>query len=50
MTLAIKLDLHDIPGGGVRLESVVHLTATGAEALNRLLTRTKGSGAKGSDA
>ena len=37
MTLAIKLDLHGLPAGGLRVEVVIALTNAGAAPLNRLL-------------
>ena len=37
MTLAIKLDLHGLTGGGYRLEAVVEVTSTGVSPLNKLL-------------
>ncbi len=37
MTLAIKLDLHDLPGGGYRIEVVVLITETGVTPLNNLV-------------
>lgn len=37
MTLAIKLDLHDLPGGGYRIEVVVLITETGVSPLNNLV-------------
>lgn len=37
MTLAIKLDLHGLPGGGLRVEVVVAMTDTGIRPLNKLV-------------
>ncbi len=37
MTLAIKLDLHDLVGGGYRIEVVVLVTETGVSPLNKLV-------------
>ena len=37
MTLAIKLDLHDLIGGGYRIEVVVAVTESGVRPLNRLV-------------
>ncbi len=37
MTLAIKLDLHDLPGGGYRVEVVVAVTEDGVRPLNKLV-------------
>lgn len=37
MTLAVKLDLHDLVGGGYRIEVVVAVTADGVRPLNRLV-------------
>ena len=37
MTLAIKLDLHDIVGGGYRIEVVIAITESGVQPLNRLV-------------
>jgi len=37
MTLAIKLDLHDLVGGGYRIEVVVLVTETGVSPLNTLV-------------
>jgi Xaa-Pro dipeptidase len=37
MTLAVKLDLHGLPGGGFRIEVVVAITATGVRPLNKLV-------------
>lgn len=37
MTLAIKLDLHDLIGGGYRIEVVVSVTETGVRPLNKLV-------------
>ena len=37
MTLAVKLDLHDLDGGGCRVEVVVCITETGARPLNKLV-------------
>lgn len=37
MTLAIKLDLHGLPGGGLRVEVVVAMTETGVRPLNKLV-------------
>ncbi len=36
MTLAIKLDLHDLENQGLRVEQVVEITETGARPLNKL--------------
>ena len=36
MTLAIKLDLHDLEGQGLRVEQVVEITEEGARSLNKL--------------
>jgi len=37
MTLAIKFDLHGLPTGGLRAESVVLITETGTRPLNKLI-------------
>lgn len=37
MTLAVKLDLHGLPGGGLRVEVVVAITETGIRPLNKLV-------------
>ena len=37
MTLAIKLDLHGLTGGGVRIECVIAITESGVDPLNRLI-------------
>lgn len=37
MTFAIKLDLHDLTGGGYRIEVVVLITETGVRPLNKLV-------------
>ena len=37
MTLAIKLDLHGLNGGGFRIEVVVVVTDTGVRPLNNLV-------------
>ena len=37
MTLAVKLDLHDLPGGGYRIEIVVAVTEDGVMPLNNLV-------------
>lgn len=37
MTLAVKLDLHDLKGGGYRIEVVVAVTQDGVRPLNRLV-------------
>ena len=37
MTLAVKLDLHDLPGGGYRIEVVVAVTEDGVRPLNKLV-------------
>jgi len=37
MTLAVKLDLHDLIGGGYRVEVVVAVTETGVRPLNKLV-------------
>lgn len=37
MTLAIKLDLHELVGGGCRIEVVVCVTETDVYPLNKLL-------------
>ncbi|MEZ5824327.1 MAG: Xaa-Pro peptidase family protein [Geminicoccaceae bacterium] len=37
MTLAVKLDLHDLPGGGYRIEVVVAITEDGVHPLNKLV-------------
>jgi Xaa-Pro aminopeptidase len=37
MTLAVKLDLHGLPGGGFRIEVVVAITETGMRPLNKLV-------------
>ena len=37
MTLAVKLDLHDIKGGGYRIEVVVAVTLDGVRPLNKLV-------------
>ena len=34
--LAIKLDLHELEGEGLRVEQVVEITETGARPLNKL--------------
>jgi Xaa-Pro aminopeptidase len=39
MTLAVKLDLHDLPGGGYRVEVVVAVTEDGVRPLNKLVLR-----------
>jgi Xaa-Pro dipeptidase len=39
MTLAVKLDLHDLPGGGYRIEVVVAVTEDGVRPLNKLVLR-----------
>jgi aminopeptidase len=36
MTLAIKLDLHELEGQGLRVEQVVEITPEGARPLNKL--------------
>jgi Xaa-Pro aminopeptidase len=37
MTLAIKFDLHGLPQGGLRAESVILITETGVRPLNKLI-------------
>jgi Xaa-Pro aminopeptidase len=37
MTLAVKLDLHDLKGGGYRIEVVVAVTEDGIRPLNKLV-------------
>jgi len=37
MALAVKLDLHGLPGGGLRVEVVVAITETGIQPLNKLV-------------
>ena len=37
MTLAVKLDLHNLVGGGYRIEVVVAVTGDGVRPLNRLV-------------
>ena len=37
MTLAIKLDLHGLTGGGFRIECVIAITESGVDPLNRLI-------------
>ena len=37
MTLAIKLDLHGLVGGGYRIEIVVAITENGVKPLNKLI-------------
>ena len=37
MTLAVKLDLHELPGGGYRIEIVVAVTEDGVMPLNNLV-------------
>ena len=37
MTLAVKLDLHDLVGGGYRIEVVVAVTEDGVQPLNKLV-------------
>lgn len=37
MTLAVKLDLHDLPGGGYRIEVVVAVKSDGVYPLNKLV-------------
>ncbi|MEX0502661.1 M24 family metallopeptidase [Alphaproteobacteria bacterium LSUCC0719] len=37
MTLAVKLDLHGLPGGGYRIEVVVAVTEDGVRPLNKLV-------------
>ncbi len=37
MTLAAKLDLHDLPGGGYRIEVVIAVTEDGVRPLNKLV-------------
>ena len=37
MTLAIKLDLYGLTGGGFRIECVIAITESGVEPLNRLI-------------
>ena len=37
MTLAIKLDLHGLTGGGFRIECVIAVTESGVDPLNRLI-------------
>ena len=36
MTFAIKLDLHDLEGEGLRVEQVVQITEEGVKPLNKL--------------
>ena len=44
MTLAIKLDLHELEGEGLRVEQVVEITETGARPLNKLAMKVKTTG------
>jgi Xaa-Pro aminopeptidase len=37
MALAVKLDLHDLKGGGYRVEVVVAVTEDGVRPLNKLV-------------
>ena len=37
MTMAVKLDLHNLPGGGYRIEVVVAVTEDGVKPLNKLV-------------
>ena len=37
MTLAVKLDLHNLIGGGYRVEVVVAVTEDGVRPLNKLV-------------
>ncbi len=37
MTMAVKLDLHNLPGGGYRIEVVVAVTEDGVRPLNKLV-------------
>lgn len=37
MTLAVKLDLHGLPSGGLRVEVVLAITETGIRPLNKLV-------------
>ncbi len=37
MTLAIKLDLHGLTGGGFRIECVVCISESGVDPLNQLI-------------
>ena len=39
MTLAVKLDLHELEGEGLRVEQVVEITETGARPLNKLASK-----------
>ena len=41
MTLAVKLDLHELEGEGLRVEQVVEITETGARPLNKLAMKVK---------
>ena len=36
MTLAVKLDLHNLEGEGLRVEQVIEITEEGARPLNKL--------------
>ena len=39
MTLAVKLDFHELEGEGLRVEQVVEITETGARPLNKLASK-----------
>ena len=41
MTLAVKLDLHELEGEGLRVEQVIEITETGARPLNKLAMKVK---------
>jgi Xaa-Pro aminopeptidase len=41
MTLAIKLDLHDVENSGLRVEQVVLVTDSGSNSLNQLILEEK---------
>ena len=41
MTLAVKLDLHELEGEGLRVEQVVEITETGARPLNKLASKVR---------
>ena len=41
MTLATKLDLHDVENSGLRVEQVVLVTDTGSNSLNQLILEEK---------
>ena len=40
MTLAVKLDLHDLEGQGLRVEQVVEVTPEGTRPLNNLIVKS----------